>query len=54
MSNKSTGATFPTVFAHIMSVSHFGSSHTISNFSLLYLTVTCDQWLWPVESSDDG
>jgi hypothetical protein len=34
-SSKSIGATFPTVCNHIPSMSHFGNSRNISNFSLL-------------------
>lgn len=42
-----------------MSVSHFVSSHSISDF---FIIVLCDQWpfvtiekrLWLTESSDDG
>lgn len=33
-SNKSSGAIFPAAFAHHVSLSHFGSSHHTSDFSL--------------------
>lgn len=36
--NTSIGVIFPAAFAHFVSASHFGSSHSTSNFSLsLYL-----------------
>jgi len=56
MSNKSTGATFPTVFAHVMSLCHILVVLTLfRTFSLLlYLTVTCDQCLQCAGSSHDG
>lgn len=43
--SKSTGTFFPTAFAHFMSVSHFGNSHNIPKFAIIFLfvMVTCDQ-----------
>ena len=35
VSSKSISAIFPTPFAHFVSLSHFGNSCNISNFSLL-------------------
>ena len=42
--SKSIGATFPTTFAHFLSLSHFGNSHNISTFSFIIICVTmiCD------------
>ena len=46
---------FSTAFAHFMSVAHFGNSYKIPNLFviIIFLSVVCDQWVWPAESSDD-
>ena len=47
-SSKSIGAIFPTVFAHFMSLSHFGNSHNSSNFfiitDIIFVTMISDHW----------
>ena len=43
---KSISSIFPTLFAHfVVSVSHFGNSHTISNvfITIIFVRVICDQ-----------
>ena len=41
---KAISIVFPTAFAHFISVSHFGSSHNISNFFIIvFVIVICDQ-----------
>ena len=40
--SKSVGASFPTAFAHFMSLCHCGNSH-ISDFFVLFVTVINDQ-----------
>ena len=44
--SKSASTFFPTAFAHFMSVSHFGNSHYILKFAIIFLfvMVICDQW----------
>ena len=44
VSSKSVGDSFPTVFAHSVSVSHFGNSQNISDFFIIIIFVmTYDQ-----------
>ena len=44
VSSKSIGDSFPTVFAHFVSVSHFGNSQNISHFFIIIIFVmTYDQ-----------
>ena len=44
-SSKAISAIVPTAFAHFMSLSHFGNSHSISNFFIIIISimVICDQ-----------
>ena len=35
--SRSVGAIFPTVFVHLVSVSHFGNSQNVLNFLLLII-----------------
>ena len=60
----SASVIFPTVIAHLMSLSHFGHSHNILSSFIIFILVmmTCDQWffillitkrlLWLFEVSD--
>ena len=44
-SSQFTGGVFPTAFAHVVSVSHFGNSLNISDFFVIIIfeVVICDQ-----------
>ena len=46
-SRESVGDSFPAVFAHFMSLLHFGNSHDVSNvFTIIaFVMVTWDPWL---------
>lgn len=61
-SSRSVDGIFPAASPHFVSVSHFGNSHDISNFSLffiIFVLLICDQGslmspLYYAEGSDDG
>ena len=44
VSGKSISVIFPRLFAHFMSLSHFGNSQNILNFLIItkFVTVICD------------
>ena len=46
LSDKPISASIPTVFAHFMSLSHFGSSQNISNFLIIVIFVMVIGDLW--------